>query len=300
MRKKLLLLSALFFAVTINAQDTSFEESEGYNLGEISGQNGWDVLSFISPAFTVSDEQASEGSYAFKLDVDQSGIIPDGNLGGATRDISALMPANPDSYELSADMYFDSSSTGGEIDFYIYGGAGTQSLPGAAIAISDERLLIIEYSDFSVAVDMEIQNDTFYNMKMAFDFINQETLYYLDGDLIHTGDLNLSEITGYGFLKTSIGKGYVDNVVTSENTLGTNQIDKEDFTHYINQNNLHLQNNSSLKNILIYNILGQEVISKDLNSKKERINIESLKSGVYIAKVYTHLSTKTFKFIKED
>ncbi|SEA26914.1 T9SS type A sorting domain-containing protein [Psychroflexus halocasei] len=211
-----------------------------------------------------------------------------------------MAPSNPDSYEISADLYFDSSSNGGEIDFYIYGEMGTEALPGAAMAISDERLLIVEMSDFSTAVDMQIENDMFHNLKMAFDFVNQETLYYLNGDLLYTGSLNLSEFTGYGFLKTSNGKGYADNIVTSENTLKTNQIDKGDFIHYVNQNNLHLQNNSSLKNILIYNILGQEVISKNLNSKKERIYIESLKSGVYIAKVSTDQSTKTFKFIKKD
>lgn len=258
MKRTLLLLLAFVFAGTIQAQDTSFEGDEGYSLGEINTQNGWEVLSFVSPAFTISDEQASDGNFSLKLDVDQSGVIPDGSLAGPTRDISALMPTNPDFYELSADMYFESSSTGGEIDFYVYGENGTEGLPSATIAISDERLLIIELSDFSTAVDMQIQNDTFYNMKMAFDFVNQETLYYLDDDLIYTGNLNLSEITGYGFLKTAAGKGYVDNIETSENTLGTNQIDKDAFVHFVNQNNLHLQNNSSLKNILIYNILGQK------------------------------------------
>ncbi|SEA26873.1 hypothetical protein [Psychroflexus halocasei] len=82
MNKTLLPLLAILFATNIYAQDTSFEASDNYSLGEINGQNGWEVLSFISAAYTISDEQASEGSYALKLDVDQTGIIPGGSIAG--------------------------------------------------------------------------------------------------------------------------------------------------------------------------------------------------------------------------
>lgn len=175
-----------------------------------------------------------------------------------------------------------------------------EGLPRAAIAISNERLLIVELSDFSTAVDMQIKNDMFHNLKMAFDFVNQETHFYLNGDLLYTSNLNISEVTGIGFLKTGIGKGYADNIVTAENTLSVSKNEQETFIHYINKNNLHLRNNQTHDKITIYNVLGQSVMTKNLNSKNEKINIESLKSGVYLAKISSNKNTNTFKLIKKD
>ncbi|HLS30057.1 MAG TPA: T9SS type A sorting domain-containing protein [Flavobacteriaceae bacterium] len=299
MKKALLLFTAFILVHTHHAQDTSFEAEEGYELGEINGQNGWETFSILSDIFTVSDEQASDGDYALRLGIDEAGIIPDGNIAGATRVISAEVPESPDSYELSADLYFTSTETPkGEINFYVYGAAGTEALPGASMALADERVLIIELSDFSVGAEIDVPNDTFIRFTIQLDFVEEETLYYVDEELVYTGNLNLSEVTGYGFLTTGKAVGFVDNITAKDPTLGVSEILQNNFSHYISENQLHLESPSAMKEVKIYNLNGQEVFSQSLYSTKENIQIEQFAPGVYLSRLMFEKGySSTFKFI---
>lgn len=297
MKKALLLFTAFILVHTLYAQDTSFEAEEGYELGEINGQNGWETFSILSDIFTVSDEQASDGDYALRLGIDEAGIIPEGNLSGATRVISADVPESPDSYTLSADLYFTSTETPkGEINFYVYGAAGTESLPGASMALADERVLIIELSDFSVGAEIDVPNDTFIRFTIQLDFVEEETLFYVDEELVYTGNLNLSEVTGYGFLTTGKAVGFVDNIITTDAPLSVPEISQNNFSHYISENQLHLESPAVMEAVKIYNLNGQEVLSETLNSTEAYLQLENLSDGVYITRLAFEGYSKTFKF----
>ena len=120
MKTTILTALALILGNAINAQSTSFESSEGYSLGLINGQNGWTVSSLFTNMFTVNNTQSSNGSNSLKLDIDQTGWIPGGSVVGPSRNISAQVPLNPDTYEVSADLYFTSTTTPqSEIDLQI-------------------------------------------------------------------------------------------------------------------------------------------------------------------------------------
>ncbi len=56
--------------------------------------------------------------------------------------------------------------------------------------------------------------------------------------------------------------------------------------------------NKQLKRITIYSILGTEISVYDANTSGKTINISSLPSGTYLAKIETDSTTKTMKFIK--
>lgn len=91
----------------------------------------------------------------------------------------------------------------------------------------------------------------------------------------------------------------VDNVVIN-GTLSISENDINGFNYFYNQQtqNLTITASEAFSKISIYNVLGQEVINKNLSSTSEVINLSSLKNGIYIANVISNGQKATFKLIK--
>jgi hypothetical protein len=85
---------------------------------------------------------------------------------------------------------------------------------------------------------------------------------------------------------------------TIEETLSTNNFDIFDFTHFYQNGQLGIQANQNFSNLIIYNISGKQVLSSQLSSNNENINVSALSTGVYLAKVAIGNKTETFKFVK--
>ena len=106
---------------------------------------------------------------------------------------------------------------------------------------------------------------------------------------------NLMVVKGYAFNLTP------DTVIEAgdEGVLSLQDEYFNDFNYYIATNSqLVINASTSLENIQLYNLLGQEVISKKLSNTNETINIESLDTGIYIAKVSIQGKSKSFKIVK--
>ncbi len=299
MKTILLSAAAFLFAITAQSQNTSFEASEGYTLGLISGQNGWSVSSLFSNMFSVSDTQSSNGDYSLRLGLDETGWLPSGSVVGPVRTITSQVPVSPDSYEVSADLYFTSTDVPkSEIDFYVYGALGTDALPGSMMALANGFVRIVEMDTFTLGATVDVPNDVFTNLRVKFDFVNQQTLHYVNNVLVYTGVLNLSKVTGYGFLTTGKTVGYVDNVQAATNLLSTPKVEQNRFSHFVSQNQLNINSPSTMNEIEIYNITGQKVISQNLNSTDGKVEISGLSSGIYLAKLKFEGATKSFKFVR--
>lgn len=50
--------------------------------------------------------------------------------------------------------------------------------------------------------------------------------------------------------------------------------------------------------VLVYNLLGQEVLSKTINANEGTLDFSGLASGVYMVKVISNDDSKTLKVIK--
>ena len=106
---------------------------------------------------------------------------------------------------------------------------------------------------------------------------------------------NLMVVKGYAFNLTP------DTVIEAgdEGVLSLQDEYFNDFNYYIATNSqLVLNASTSLENIQLHNLLGQEVFSKSLSNTNETINIESLDTGIYIAKVSIQGKSKSFKIVK--
>lgn len=91
----------------------------------------------------------------------------------------------------------------------------------------------------------------------------------------------------------------IDNVDLSVATLSVDDQVFNNFSYLVDANdNLRLTANTSMDNVQLYNVLGQQVVSQKLSSNNESINLSSLQSGVYIATVTIEGQNKSFKIVK--
>ncbi|MDR6302093.1 T9SS type A sorting domain-containing protein [Mesonia maritima] len=297
MKKITFLAIAMIFSIATQAQDTSFESSEGYTLGEIDGQSTWVVNPDYSYFVTVSDEQASEGAYALKLGLDDQSAIPDGNIAGPTYDVSGSIDSNADSMEFAVDIYA-ADATVGEIDYFINDSQGNTT---TRVAIFNGEINIIAPSGGQLAIvaSTSIANQTFANLKINLNFVDNEIIYYVDDTVLYTGTFwGGTSVGSLGFLTAGDSEYFVDNITYSD-MLSTKDFETVSFSHYTQNNQLVMNSDSQIGNVAIFNILGQQVISENVNSTSGNIDLNALSSGVYLTKVSVNNETKSFKFVKK-
>ena len=90
----------------------------------------------------------------------------------------------------------------------------------------------------------------------------------------------------------------IDNVSVTSSTMSNEDFTLHSIDYSFDQETKLLRVNSEeiLSNIQIYNMLGQEVLNKELNGTAALLNLSSLSSSIYIVNVEGNNSkTKTFK-----
>lgn len=100
------------------------------------------------------------------------------------------------------------------------------------------------------------------------------------------------------------GMGAIDDISLTYDipTASTTNFNKKQLSYYPNPVNdmLNLTYPEALASVQIYNVLGQEVVSRKVNSTEAHIDMSALKGGVYIVKA-TSVSgaSKTIKITKK-
>ncbi len=136
---------------------------------------------------------------------------------------------------------------------------------------------------------------------------------FTDSDKIATGYFHVLNTNGDGFIRVT-GKndnGQLGNgTISNENTFiyiscYNSVLSNEDFVLnevklYPNPVNdvLNITFDNEIKSVSMYNLLGQEVMTKSVNSNDTSLNISDLKSGTYLVKVTSNNEVKTAKIIK--
>ncbi|RZK12640.1 MAG: T9SS type A sorting domain-containing protein [Flavobacterium sp.] len=93
----------------------------------------------------------------------------------------------------------------------------------------------------------------------------------------------------------------IDNVSIELEELGVNNPQKELFKYYPNPvtDVLNFSYDSTITDVTVFNVLGQQVMVKALNATSGQIDMSDLASGNYIVKVQTEGLTKTIKVVKQ-
>jgi len=84
-------------------------------------------------------------------------------------------------------------------------------------------------------------------------------------------------------------------------SLSTSTFDNAKFAYYPNpvKNILNLSYTQNISDVAVFNLLGQQVVTKSVNSNNGQIDMSKLAAGAYIVKVTVDNQVKTIKVIKE-
>lgn len=91
------------------------------------------------------------------------------------------------------------------------------------------------------------------------------------------------------------------NVISVQTNLATADLDLKNVVLYPNpvKDMLNISLDKNITVVALYNVVGQEVLTKFFNSNDVAFDLSSLTSGTYFAKVYADGLMKTMKVIKE-
>jgi hypothetical protein len=112
---------------------------------------------------------------------------------------------------------------------------------------------------------------------------------------------SVSDFTQF-VITSNLGTVYYDNLYLHKNTvLSNNDFEKLKARIYPNPatNLLNIESEISIEKVTLYNILGQEVISKSPNAELVTLDVSSLQVGVYIVKTSINGNVSSTRFIKE-
>ena len=311
MKKTTLLFSAFLLSVlSVNAQVISFETSEGYVLGDINGQNNWEVSMDADGEFmqnqVISDEFSSVGDYSFKIvqEPDYPGNL-DPIIGGYYN-YDEVVTTTESSF--SADVYISSEQgmTGlsflfGLVDTteeryrtyvnFLYDGS-MQGLVQSSISGMIER----------VDLGTTWESDTWHNIKIETDA--EVVKYYFNDEVVHVGELpSTGNIDQVRFIHDNYeGAVYIDNFITNDTQLSIDNFEVQGFSHFYDSNTqiLNLKSQDAhFSGITAFNVLGQEVLNQKLVGQTETLNMSGLVNGVYVVKVNFDGGSKVIKVLKQ-
>ena len=102
-------------------------------------------------------------------------------------------------------------------------------------------------------------------------------------------------------ITSDLGTVYYDNLYLHKNTLGTQSFEASNVKMYPNPatNVLNIESVSNIEKVSVYNVLGQQVLSKISNNKLVNLDVSNLEVGIYVVKTTIDGNASSSKFIKK-
>ncbi|NBL63692.1 T9SS type A sorting domain-containing protein [Flavobacterium sp. NST-5] len=118
-----------------------------------------------------------------------------------------------------------------------------------------------------------------------------------DGFISGTGENNRGQL-GDG---TTTNKNIFTAISCYQTVLSNDNFTLNEVKIYPNPVNdiLNFSFDKEIRNVSIFNVLGQEILSKSFNENQSSINVSSLSPGTYLVKLNSENDTKTVKIIKK-
>lgn len=303
MKKTLLSIGlGLTAAFAANAQ-VSFEESEGFTVGPLSGQNGWGVSAAAPTSSSVSADYANDGVNSLKvmgLDAATHALV------GA---FSPVEPIDEDIITVSYDIYVAELSATAS-DFFV----GAQS-PSQALLTSREHFnyqgmisVVATNPDTAGLEDIDTgstyEPGQWYNMTAVHTFSAGTIEYFLDGIPIFTGDAfgatNIEQMT---FLNDNYNStAYMDNLQVvgglgiDQNAVAKLSVYPNPANNFINISN---PDNIQINFVNILDLNGRMVKQVKLNAVSEAtVDISELATGTYMVKIVSDKGSSVKKIVK--
>ena len=270
-------------------ESISFEQTEGYTLGTLNTQNGWEITddnqgNFITNQI-VTDEQASDGTNSFK-NGHQDEFDPQWfPIFGASKAFST--PYQYNDFTISYDVFL-TQRNGADFEFNLYGIDNEDNfIPVVGIGMENRGYVYIttnanygyEYADNAANYPL----NTWHNIKIEVSA--DEIKYYFNNQHIYTTDnFSQTEIKGLTMLHNNYGgSAYYDNFKINEVELATSEVvnNKLKLTPNPVKDQLNFNFNGEIKSIEILDLVGRTISLKNDTT----IDLKQLPKGNYIAKI---------------
>ncbi|MFN3756238.1 MAG: T9SS type A sorting domain-containing protein [Flavobacterium sp.] len=312
--KKLLLLifSASMFAQT----NISFESSESYNLGSIHGQNNWITTGTgqAEPANIVNqvitEEQFTNGTRSLKI-IQEAAFPPQqGPIVGAFYNFP--VPQNAPLLEISFDIRMtEQTSNSMDVNFLAFS--------GTAPTLTTALRFVFNFQGLVRTIDLNTDNElvfvnttapnwvinTWYNVKMVRNTVDQTVLYYVNNALVYSGSTinNTNAITQMRFAHDNYdGSAFIDNISIVVPTASLPSIESKGISMYPNpaKDILNVTStNNSITSTIITDSNGRVIKSFNANSSLNfSMDVNDLSVGMYILVISTNDGISASKFIK--
>jgi len=278
--KKITLLVAIFAAFTMNAQ--IFFDDFNAEVIDATTFDQWDAIDFDADGENWEVFDADATGYPWLM----TGL-------GVDSDSWEGAPFTPDNWLVTKDPIDLTGVTGTTISFIV----GTYQTNGTFI---DDKYSIYltptnDIVDLLVATPVNTRLVSDDVTAAAGDGSDSSALVTIDASAF---DGQMVYLTFRHFDSVDINSVLLDDI-TVDGVLGLTDESFNSFNYYINANSqLILSASTSLENVQLYNLLGQQVVSQRLSTTNETVNIASLDSGIYIVKVNIEGRTKSFKIVK--
>lgn len=125
----------------------------------------------------------------------------------------------------------------------------------------------------------------------------EDTLSLITNVEVNVGETYYVRVTGY----SSDDEGTFCLEISTNETLSTDDFTKNTLKAYPNpvKNILNLNNPTAITDVTVFNLLGQQVIAKNINANEGQIDMSNLSAGAYLVKVTADNAVQTIKIIKE-
>lgn len=303
MKNIYVLFASLLSTVAFAQLTTSFETSEGYQLGNINNQNNWEVTEGSDGFLTnqvITDEKASNGSFSFKNAFESDYNDQWFPIFGAVK--SFAEPISYQNFTLTYDVLV-TEKNGSDFELTLFAiNEDEDYVPVAGVGIENRGYIYLfkdEFYDFDYA-EAEWEENQWINVKI--EVTASEIKYYINDELQNTiANFTQLEIAGINMLHNNYGgDGYYDNVVITTGNLGSASYRTDAVAIYPNpaKNNITIAAPAGVEitQVDIYYITGQKVMTVNNNLN---IDIATLAEGAYILQAKTTTGTTlTQKVIK--
>lgn len=279
--KKITLLAALFAVFTMNAQ-IFFDDFNSEIVDETTFAQ-WDAI-----------DQDGDGENWEVFDADATGYAWLMTGLGADSDSWEGAPFAPDQYLITKDPIDLTGVTGTTLSFIVgtYQTNGTFLDDKYSVYMTptnniDDILAATPITTRLISDDMtgDVEDGSASSALLFFDVSEY------DGQMVYLSFRHFDSI--------DVNSVLLDDI-TVDGTLGITDESFNGFNYYVDYYNvLNLSANSALQQVVIFNALGQQVVSQKLSNTNETINLASLETGIYVAKVSIEGNTKSFKIIKK-
>ena len=238
-----------------------------------------------------------------------NGTTTAGSSGGsdcANEDFENI-PANSGSYDTRTWTGVDGISNG----WTATDARTDQTLNGRAICIRNGTVTSPSIpggiGDLTVTAQATFGADTSGTLDVLVNGVSVGSIPYNDNSGV-TLTTTISNINVTGNISIVLDNQSTSNRVriddmtwTCHSALGLDEENLTDVKFYpnpLNGNKLYIDANQEL-NIEIFNILGKRIISDEVNSNKNYLNLSNLNSGIYLIKISNNNQTITKKLIKQ-